>query len=124
MYPCVNSESTGSCSAPDPNTLVNYPNIECPQKERRNCFKLSPCESCHTDTTASGLFGVRMGEDMTVFGVWMGDGTTEESCAAQKSSILCKKKTGEGQTRKHDVCFGVEKQQRIQRHQAQHVKEH
>lgn len=80
MYPCVNSESTGSCSTPDPNTPVYYPNIECPQKEKRNSFKLYPCESCHTDTTASGLFGVRMGDD-----------TTEESCAVQKSSVSCKK---------------------------------
>lgn len=34
------------------------------------------------------------------------------------------RKAGEEQTHEQDVCFGVEKQQRIQRHQAQHVKEH
>jgi len=46
----------------------------------------------------------------------MGDDTTEvESRAGQKSSISCKKSRW-GPNRKHGVCFGVGKLQRIQRH--------
>ncbi|CAN8215900.1 unnamed protein product [Coccothraustes coccothraustes] len=47
--------------------------------------------------------------------------TENQSCATQQSNPRCKKSRS-GAKAEHDVCFGEEKQQRIERRQAQRVR--